>query len=50
MSCIVEVTKRFKELDLIDIEPEKLWMEVCNTVQEAVIKTTPQKGKTKKAK
>ena len=50
MSCIVEVTKRFKELDLIDREPEKLWMEVYNTVQEAVTKTIPQKGKTKKAK
>ena len=31
-------------------KPEKLWMEVCNTVQEAVIKTIPQKEKTKKAK
>ena len=27
----VEVTKRYKELDLIDREPEKLWIEVCNT-------------------
>ena len=30
--------------------PEELWIEVCNTVQEAVIKTIPQKKKCKKAK
>ena len=30
--------------------PEELWMEVCNTVQEAVIKTIPKKKKYKKAK
>ena len=30
--------------------PEELWMEVCNTVQEAVIKTIPKKKKCKKAK
>ena len=30
--------------------PEELWMEVGNTVQEAVIKTTPKKKKCKKAK
>ena len=29
--------------------PEELWMEVCNTVQEAVIKTIPKKQKCKKA-
>ena len=28
----VEVTNRFKGLDLIDRVPEELWMEVCNTV------------------
>ena len=30
--------------------PEELWMEVCNNVQEAVIKTIPKKKKHKKAK
>ena len=30
--------------------PEELWMEVHNTVQEAVIKTIPKKKKYKKAK
>ena len=39
----VEVTNRFKGLDLVDRVPEELWMEVCNTVQEAVIKTIPKK-------
>ena len=45
-----EVTNRFKALDLIDRVPEELWMEVCDTVQEAVIKTIPKKKKCKKAK
>ena len=45
----VEVTNRFKGLDLIDW-PEELWMEVCGTVQEAVIKTIPKKKKCKQAK
>ena len=45
-----EVTNRFKGLDLIDREPEELWMEVHNTVQEVVTKTIPQKKKCKKAK
>ena len=39
----VEVTHRFKGLDLIDIVPEELWMEVCNILQEAVIKMIPKK-------
>ena len=30
--------------------PEELWMEVCNIVQEALIKTIPKKKKCKKAK
>ena len=30
--------------------PEELWMEVCDTVQEAVIKTIPKKKKCKSAK
>ena len=41
---------RFKGLDLIDRVPEELWTEVCDTVQEAVIKTIPKKKKCKKAK
>ena len=46
----VKVTNRFKGLDLIDRVPEELWMEVCDIVQEAVIKTNPKKKKCKKAK
>ena len=39
----MEVTNRFKGLDLIDRVCEEQWMEVCDIVQEAVIKTIPQK-------
>ena len=46
----VEVTNRFKALDLIDRVPEELWMEVRDIVQEAVIKIIPKKKKCKKAK
>ena len=46
----VKVTNRFKGLDLIDREPEELWMEVCNIVQKAVTKTISKKKKCKKAK
>ena len=46
----VEVTNRFKRLDLIDRVPEELWMEVCDTVQEAGIKSIPKKMKCVKAK
>ena len=58
----VEVTNRFKGLDLIDRVPEKqgldlinrvpeeLWMEVRDIVQETGIKTIPKKKKCKKAK
>ena len=46
----VEVTNRFKGLDLIDRVHEELWMEVHDTVQEAVIKTIPKKKKCKKTK
>ena len=46
----VEVTNRFKRLDLIDRMPEELWTEVRDTVQEAVIKIIPKKKKCKKAK
>ena len=33
----LEVTNRFKRLDLTDRVPEELWTEVCDTVQETVI-------------
>ena len=46
----MEVTSRFKGLDLIDRVPEELWMQVHNILQEAVIKTIPKKKKCKKAK
>ena len=48
--CTVEVRSRFKGLDLIDIVPVELWMEVCDIVQKAVIKTILKKKKCKKAK
>ena len=41
---------RFKGLDLIDRVPEELCMELCDTVQEAVIKIIPKNKKCKKAK
>ena len=44
----VEVTNRFKQLDLKDRMPEELWMEVHNIVQEAVTKTIPKKKKCKR--
>ena len=46
----MEVTNRFKGLDLIDRVSEELWMEVCDPVQEAVIKIIPKKRKCKKVK
>ena len=46
----MEVRNRFKGLDLIDRASEELWTEVCNIVQEAVIKTIPKKKKCKKVK
>ena len=46
----VEITNRFKGLDLIDRVPEELRTEVCDIVQEAVIKTIPKKIKCKQAK
>ena len=46
----VEVINRIKELDMIERVPEELWMEVRDTVQDVVIKTTPKKKKCKKAK
>ena len=49
-SYTVEVTSRFKGLGLTNRVPEELWMEVCDIVQETVIKTIPKKKKCKKAK
>ena len=46
----VEVTNRFKGLDLIDRVAEELWMEVREIIQETVIKTIPKKKKCRKAK
>ena len=44
------MTNRFKGLDLIDRMPKELRTEVCDIVQEAVIKMIPKKKKCKKAK
>ena len=46
----VEVTNRFKGLDLIDRMPEELWSEVRDIVQETGSKTIPKKKKCKKVK
>ena len=46
----VEVTNRFKGLDLVNSVPEELLTEVHNTIQEEVIKTIPKKKKCKAAK
>ena len=46
----VEVTNRFKGLDLIDRVPEELCTEVHDIVQVAVIKIIPKKNKCKNAK
>ena len=46
----VEVTNRFKGLDLVDRVPEELWTEVHDVVQEAGIKTIPMEKKCRKAK
>lgn len=52
LSCFfddpVEVTNRFKALDLIDRVPEKLQTEVHDAVQEAVFKIIPKKKKCKR--
>ena len=44
------MTSRFKGLELTDRVPEELWIEVCDVVQEAGIKTIPKKKKCKKPK
>ena len=47
---VIEVTNRFRRLDLIDRVPEEPWMEVHDIVQEAGIKTTTKKKKIQKGK
>ena len=46
----MEVTNRFKGLNLIDRAPDELWTEVPDIVQETGIKTVPREKKCKKAK
>ena len=46
----MEVTNRFKGLDLIDRVPEELWMEGCDILQKTGIKTIPKKKICRKAK
>ena len=46
----MEVRNRFKGLDMLGRVSKELWTEVCDIVQEAVIKTFPKKRKCKKAK
>ena len=46
----MEVTNRFKGLDLLDRVPDELWTEVHDIVQEAGIKSIPKKKKCQKAK
>ena len=46
----MEVTNRFKGLDLTDRVPEELWTEVCDIVQDAGIKTIPKKKEMQKGK
>ena len=43
----MEVTNRFRGLDLVDRVAEELWTEVCNIVQEVMTKTIPKKKKCK---
>ena len=49
-SYTVEMTNRFKGLDLIDRVPEVLWLKVHNIIQEAMTKTFSKEKKCKKAK
>ena len=46
----MEVTNRFKGLDLIDRVTEELWTEVRNIVQETVVNIISKKKKRKKTK
>ena len=44
------MTNIFNRLEFTDRMPVEQWMEVCDIVQEAVIKNIPKKNKCKKAK
>ena len=44
----LEVTNEFKGLGLMNKVPAELWKEVCNIIQESVIKTIPKKKKCKR--
>ena len=46
----VDMTNRFKGLDLVERVPEEPWMEFLNIVQEVVTKVIPKKKKRKKSK
>ena len=46
----VEVMNRFKGLDLVDREPEELWTELGNIVEEAVTKNHPQEKEMQEGK
>ena len=46
----MEVRNRFKGLDLIDRDPDEIWNEVHDIVQESGIKTIPKEKKCKKVK
>ena len=50
LNYAMEMTNRFKGLELIDTVSEELWTKVGDIVQEAVIKTIPKKKKCKKVK
>ena len=41
----IEVTNRFKGLDMVDGVPDELWMQVHDIVQQTGIKTVPKKKK-----
>ena len=46
----VEMTNRFRGLDLIDRLPEEPWMEVHDIIQETVVKNISRKKETQKGK
>ena len=46
----IEISNRFKVLDPIDRVSKELWMEVCDIVQEVVIKTIAKKKEMPKGK
>ena len=46
---MVEVTNRFKGLDLLDRVLKELWMKVHDIVQKEVIKTIPKEKNCRRA-